>query len=414
MKTVGLIVEYNPLHNGHVYHCQQSRIVSQADAVVAVMSGHFLQRGEPALVSKWARAEMALQAGVDLVLELPVAYSSQPAEWFAYGAISALDATGVVDALCFGSELGDITPLARIAEQLATEPEALRPRLKERLTSGVSYPAAFAAAAAESLAEPIQGAEALLAQPNNILGLHYLIALRRLGSLMEPMTVRRTKAGYHQSDITDVRIASATALRKLLFDAADGSLAGLAPYVPASTLSILEREFAAGRGPVRWTSYARTLLHQLLTRSPDELETIAEITEGLEHRLKRAVAAIEPEAADPVESLLAAAKTKRYTHVKLQRALTRILLGHRKQSLDVAILRRGVPYLRVLGFTDTGRELLRRMKRTARVPIVTKATKGQHPFLDMDIDASGAYALGFAHVHPKELLNDYYQPPIKV
>jgi predicted nucleotidyltransferase len=137
MKTVGLIVEYNPLHNGHSYHFHQSKKSSGADAAVAVMSGHFLQRGEPAMVDKWARAEMALRMGVDLVLELPVAFSTQPAEWFAFGAVSALDATGIVDCLCFGSESGDIRWLHAVADAVFEESAAFQALLQQELKAGM-------------------------------------------------------------------------------------------------------------------------------------------------------------------------------------------------------------------------------------------------------------------------------------
>ncbi|WP_166238061.1 nucleotidyltransferase [Paenibacillus turpanensis] len=416
MKTVGIIVEYNPLHNGHVYHFQQSKMNTQADAVIAVMSGHFLQRGEPALASKWARAEMALRMGADLVLELPVAFSAQPAEWFAYGAVSALDATGVVDALCFGSEHGDLAALQALAQQLAREPDELRAEVKARLKGGASYPAAYAAAAlasARSGDEPLPGAEAV-AQPNNILGLHYLIALERLGSPITPATIARTKAGYHQADITDSRIASATAIRRLLFE--ECSLDGLAPFVPAYTLDILKREAAEGRGPIRWEAYARQLLHSIVTASPEQLNSVAEMTEGLEHRLKRAIASLSASPSEEaiVSQLLASLKTKRYTHVKLQRLLTRVLLSHSKAVLSREVLQAGSPYLRVLGFTGTGRELLQRMKKTARVPVITKVSRGLHPFLDLDIDATAVYAAGFRQPDSRQLLRDYYQAPIRV
>src|SRR5262245_42398707 len=203
MRTVGLIVEYNPFHNGHHYHLQQSLKITDSDAVVAVMSGHFLQRGEPALLNKWTRAEMALRGGCDVVIELPVAYSTQAAEWFGYGAVALLEATGVVDALCFGSEAGDIRPLQRVARQLAHEPAAFEGLMADCLRGGVSYPAAYSEAVRQFMlaAGDAEAAAFPLAQPNNTLGLHYLLALERLGSAIEPFTLRREKAGYSQTNI---------------------------------------------------------------------------------------------------------------------------------------------------------------------------------------------------------------------
>ncbi|CAM3717438.1 nucleotidyltransferase [Cohnella lubricantis] len=410
MRTVGLIVEYNPLHNGHLYHIQQSVKITGADAVVAVMSGHFLQRGEPALADKWARAEMALRAGCDLVLELPAAYSSQPAQWFAHGAVAILHATGVVDALCFGSESGDAETLVRIADRLAEEPEEVGGQLARLLKEGLPYPAAYAEAVRRYLRAAGAGgdAEYRLDQPNHTLGLHYLLALRRLGSPIEPYSIRRERSEYSQTTITDAAIASATALRQLLGQS--GQLADLAPYVPSSTLEILEREAREGRSPVTWESFSGPLLHQLYRADAAELASYAEVTEGLEHRIVRSLSLL-PERT--VESLLDTLKTRRYTRTKLQRTLLRILLGHRKEDLSAAALASGIGYIRVLGFTATGRELLRRMKRTSAVPVVQSAADGPWPYLAMDARATAVYSLAFSDSNPRLAMRDFTKPPVQ-
>lgn len=410
MRTVGLIVEYNPFHNGHLYHLQQSKKLTGAEGVVAVMSGHFLQRGEPAMADKWARAEMALSAGCDVVLELPVAYSVQPAQWFAYGAVAALHATGIVDALCFGSESGNLQALDQAASVLAQEPEAMAEMLRARLKEGRPYPAAYTAAAqallsARGLAEHAFSLE----QPNHTLGLHYLIALKQLGSRIEACTIRREKSNYDQADITDAAIASATALRKQL--SASGSLDAIAPFVPASTLDILRREMAAGRAPIDWESFARPLFHELLRADESALAQYAEVTEGLEYRIGRTAREL-PEWR--VEALLERLKTKRYTRTKLQRTLTRILLGHAKAQLTPEKLADGVTYLRVLGFTERGRELLRDMRRRASVPIVDSAARGDWAYLRMDAAASAVYALAARPSEPSAALRDYTQPPLRL
>jgi predicted nucleotidyltransferase len=415
MRTAGIIVEYNPLHNGHVYHYEQTIRQAEADAVIAVMSGHFLQRGEPALVNKWARAEMALRMGADVVIELPVAFSSQPAEWFAFGAVSALHATGVVDVLCFGSESGNIEQLSDAAKRLANEPERLKIQLKHHLKLGMNYPAAYAKAAQSVLSasehhdtyeEPLTAED--LAKPNNTLGLHYLIALHKLQSPIKPLTITRTKAGYNDKTATDAHIASATAIRTRLLE--ERRLEGAAAYMPSYTREILQREWQAGRAPVDWERLALPLYYALLRSSPDELVQIAEVSEGLEHRLLRAAASITDQWS--VEQLIAALKTKRYTRTKLQRVLTRLLLGHRKDMLDKHILSRGVPYLRVLGFTQTGRTLLKRMKKRASVPIITNVGRQVDPLLTLDIQATSIYSLAYQHVHSREALRDYYEKPL--
>lgn len=410
MRTVGVVVEYNPLHNGHLYHLHQSKKITGADCAVAVMSGHFLQRGEPALADKWARAEMALRAGCDLVLELPVAYSAQPAQWFAYGAVAVLHATGVVDSLCFGSESGDLEALNAAAGLLSDEPEGLAERLAARLKEGGPYPSAYTAAAQELLeARGLKDIAFSLEQPNHTLGLHYLIALRQLGSGIVPYTVRREKSGYGQTDITDAAIASATALRKQI--AETGSWDGIAPYVPAFTLEILKREAAAGRSPVDWESFARPLFHELLRSDAAALAKYAEVTEGLEYRIRRAATEVSEWS---VEALLGRLKTKRYTRTKLQRTLARILLGHPKEGLTPERLADGPAYIRVLGFTPRGRQLLREMRLRASVPVVDSAARGDWEFLAMDARASAVYSLAFRDPDPAPALRDYTEPPLRI
>lgn len=413
MTIVGIIVEYNPLHHGHVYHFTEAKRLTGADAVIAVMSGNFLQRGEPALVNKWARAEMALHLGADVVLELPIAYAAQPAEWFAYGAVALLHATGVTTHLCFGSEAGALEQLQPLAEQLACESSALKAAIAEQLATGASYPAAFAAAAARSLGGSAgmdaAAAQALLEQPNNSLGLHYLIALRRLRSSIAPVTVRRFAADHRDTAPRDGAIASATAVRGLI--ATGGGLAAAAPYLPSYTANILAREFAAGRGPVTWESFAGPLYHRLLLSSPEELAAYHEMTEGLEYRIKKLI----PQLPQPtVAELLGGLKTKRYTHTKLQRTLLHVLLQHPRTLLAPAALVHGPAYLRVLGFSEKGQQILKQMKQTAALPIVTRAAEMSHPQLELDLKASAAYANAMPRRDMAELLRDYRQPPIRI
>ncbi|MFC5401888.1 nucleotidyltransferase [Cohnella soli] len=411
MSTVGVIVEYNPLHNGHLYHLQQSKKITGADSVVAVMSGHFLQRGEPAMADKWARTEMALLAGCDLVLELPVAYSSQPAQWFAYGAVAVLEATGIVDSLCFGSESGNIDALLEAAALLADEPPAFATLLEAELKTGLPYPSAFTNASATFLSDcGKDGLIFALAQPNHTLGLHYLLALRKLNSRIVPHTVLREKSGYGQTDITDARIASATALRKLLFGQA-GSIDELAPFVPATTLDVLRRELKEGRGPVHWERFARPLFHELFRQNPERLAEYAEVTEGLEHRIKKVLRDMP---AYTIDALLDGLKTKRYTRTKLQRTLLRILLGHRQELLTTSRLQDGITYIRVLGFTEGGRALLKEMRSKASVPVISSAAEHSSPYLEMDAQATAVYALGMPISPPGAAYRDFTLSPIRV
>lgn len=430
MRTVGIIVEYNPFHNGHAYHIQKSLELTGAEAVVAVMSGHFLQRGEPAVMNKWARAETALRGGCDLVIELPLAYSVQPAEWFAYGAVSLLEATGVVDALCFGSESGDVRPLQRLARALRQEPGELKSMLGEELAKGAAYPAAYSAAAARYMLEAIGDREAAafpLAQPNNTLGLHYLLALERLGSAIEPYSIRREQAGYHDSAVPKGgEIASATAIRRLLLDkggldgkgggphgAAEGGLKKLERFIPAATARLLADEIAAGRAPRTWDDYFAPLLHGIVTGTAEGIGAHHEWTEGLEHRLLGALPHLKELR---FEALLEALKTKRYTRTKLQRALLALLLRLHKEELAPERLRGGVEYIRVLGFTGRGRRLLAAMRAKARLPVLMSAARpaADYRYLALDTRATAVYAAASPGAGPRELLRDYYERPVIV
>jgi predicted nucleotidyltransferase len=474
------------LHNGHAYHYAEAKRLSGADAVIAVMSGPFVQRGEPAVVGKWARAEMALAMGCDLVIELPVAFAAQPAEWFAYGAVSALEATGVTDTLVFGSESGDLGRLERLAERLYEEPEEFRDLLRTQLIRGISYPAAYAAATAAYAANSggggggsgdssgsgegegcngdgqgdgshrrdghnsdsgkgesrsrsgvfggrsgdSGGGEGLVVQPNDILGLHYCLALRRLHSRITPLVITRQGAGYHQRDADAGGFASATAIRRLLISGGSGTqaaggaaaadmsrrAAGLdaaRPYMPAFAAAILEREWLAGRGPIDWERFAAPLIHTIISRTPEELAGYFEVTEGLEHRLKGTLPKLDYEEGALVSQLLTALKTKRYTAAKLQRTLLRILLNHSKADLSRDVLSQGVPYLRILGFSAKGQQLLKQMKTTAKVPVVIKATRESSPLLELDIRAAALYALSHPVQESRELYRDYYQSPLQ-
>lgn len=411
MTTTGIIAEYNPLHNGHVYHFNEAKRLSGADHVIVVMSGPFTQRGEPAAVSKRARTEMALHMGADLVIELPVAYAVQPAEWFAFGAVSLLEATGVVDSLCFGSEAGTLGELLPLAGFLAEESSALQSELRRRLALGASFPAAYSAAAAavweeSHPGERLSGTEELLRQPNNSLALHYLIALRRLGSAITPLTVPRTGAGFHDPLQAGSSIASATAIRRLLKEGGSP-----AEYMPDYSVSILEREHAAGRGPLELEDFSTQLRHILSTHTADELRSLHDMNEGLENRLLRVLPLLEQFS---TSGLLEALKSKRYTHTRLQRLLIHTLLNHSKTEMMPSLLAQGPGYIRVLGFRDRGRKLLKVMKQSARLPVLTSPAQFTHPQLERDLQAAAAYAGAFANPLRSDLYSDYLLPPVRV
>jgi len=400
MKTVGIIAEYNPFHNGHAYQLAEVRRAFGEDAAVVVaMSGDFTQRGEPAIADKWVRAEAALRCGVDLVLEIPFAYACASAERFASGGVALLAATGVCGRLAFGSESGSLDALLPLADMLAREPDAFRTLLRERLDEGLSFPAARQAALAAYLsAEGLPGDASLLSRPNDILAVEYLKAIRRQGGRAPaPFAVRRAGAGFHDPQVPDAApgrtpvVASATALRAAFLRplAGDGSTAidrtGLArafeavrrAMPPASAGALLEAAFA-GTAPMEPESLAPLLVSLLRTHPADRLDRIASMGEGLSRRLQDAAAALDREPREPgaglYATLLEKAATRRFPATRISRALAALAVGLTEDDLVSFDAAGGPRYLRVLGFTKKGRYLLKRMRDSATLPLFTKAS----------------------------------------
>lgn len=400
MNVVGIIAEYNPFHNGHQFHLQSAKEICGARYAVCVMSGHFLQRGEPALFDKWSRAAMAVAAGADLVFELPYVYACRSAGVFARGGVALLAATGIVTHLCFGSEQGSLEQLQGIAGPLAEEPPAFKALLQEALQNGCSFPAARQLALQQycNLADrsAFSAAPELLNYPNNTLGIEYLIALTKLSSSIIPVTLKRQGAGYHDQTI-DGSMASATALRKLL--ATSGLTEQFRFAVPAPVVQIMEQCMAQQRGPVFAADYTRIILACLRRMPLAELAALLDVSEGLEYKLKTAA-----NTAASLESLLSAVKSKRYTRTRIQRILTYCLLNFSK-NLAESFDQSGPQYLRVLAFSKQGQELLKLLRKTASLPVIhrpaayvssTTPTPSSQlaQMLQFDVLATDLYMLG--------------------
>lgn len=399
MNIAGVVVEYNPLHNGHLYHLQKTKKQTQADLLVAVMSGPFLQRGEPALLSKWDRTRLALQAGVDLVIELPYHYATQKAEVFAWGAVALLHEIGATH-LCFGSEAGTIVPFLNTIDILSEHQEDYNHWLKTYLADGNSYPKATALAFnklgfnMESLVD--------LSQPNNILGFHYVEATQRLQSPIKVETIQRIKAGYHDAEIADQQIASATAIRQALFQSEKdpASLEGLTPPFTARMLTTLKTQ---GRLR-RWDDYYPFLKYRLLTDTSTQLQTIYEAEEGLENRLKQ-----KAQDHKDFHTFMSAIKTKRYTWTRLQRLCTHILTGTTKKEMLSAQNREYPNYIRLLGMSDAGQKYLNQQKKKLKLPLITHVSGADIPTLTLDIKAQECYQL-VAHASD---VREYQRTPIR-
>jgi predicted nucleotidyltransferase len=404
MNIVGLIVEYNPLHNGHLYHFQQSLKACEAEASVIVMSGHFLQRGEPSLVNKWARTKMALSMGADLVFELPYAYSTQSAEGFAFGAISILNQLPFVTHLCFGSEGGHVDALDEIASLIYQESDELKQALKRELLKGISYPSAYAKALL-SISRNEAYASSFM-QPNNMLGISYLVALKHLNSHIIPKSIKREKAGYHDTQLTDQHIASATGIREALFSEKSYQWQRIKPYVPSYTYQILKEEARAGRGPVSWENYFKHIQHALLSQPSHRVASLFEVEEGLENRLRKYIAQ-----AHSFEHFCQLVKSKRYTYNRIQRMMTHLMLNYSKQDRAMLELEKGPSYLRLLGFSKKGRSLLNSYKESLSPSLVAKLKKENPSMLQWDIKSAQVHSL--AYKGEQSLLYEYQQSPIQ-
>ena len=346
MNAVGIICEYNPFHLGHARMLEGLR--RQYDTpLVCAMSGNFVQRGEPAVAEKRARAEMALRCGADVVFELPTVWAMASAERFARGGVALLRRTGVVTQVAFGSECGDAAALMRVAACL--DGEDFRAALQRRLAGGDTFAVCRERAAAELLGETDA---ALLREPNNILGIEYCRALR--GSGISAVTLPRT--GARHDGAASGGIASASEIRRLLHE---GQPERAMAFLPPEAAEVLRREMAQGRAPVTLENCERAVLAKLRTLREEDFLPYDGGGEGLYRRVYRAV-----RAGTSVGEILALAKTKRYPMARLRRMLL-------AAWLEVPQPPEEVPYLRLLGAGKDGRPLLRQMQRSG-VPVLTK------------------------------------------
>lgn len=440
MKVTGIIAEYDPFHNGHSYHIKKAREMTGADAVVAVMSGHFTQRGMPAFFSRDARARMAVDGGADLVIELPYIYACNSSHEFARGAVGILDGLGCVDDIVFGAETDTINVLERAARAAAREDSEMSAYIKEEMKNGISYPEALTRSV-----EKRYGAETAeaLRSPNDLLGIEYMKAIYAFGSDIRPRAVGRIAAAHDEpledtktmesakkwqrslkeaeraENDTGARIASGTAVRQAVY--ARGARAAEAMIPETSFKIILDEEkrlrtqslenapfslqdnIAVGGGASAVNNYFaitfdavkknmfELLKYRILTSDERELGEIYGVSEGLENRLKSCLAA-----SDSVDGLLDAVKSKRYTRARISRTLMHILINLKDADFKQM---RGHFHARVLGFTPTGGKLLREISESASIPVFSNLSRldRRDPqaarVLSYDMRASDVYAM---------------------
>lgn len=393
MATVlGIIAEYNPFHNGHFYQIEEAKKQTGAKYVVAVMSGNFTQRGNTSLIDKWAKAQMALENGVDIVLELPTIYSVSSAENFAEGAIKILDSLKIIDTLCFGTETADFAALNNIANVLHNEPKEYVAILNHELGKGISYPKARENALMMYLND-IKRYASILSGSNNILAIEYLKALKRLKSDMTPFSIQRKKVYYNDERIID-EFASSTAIRKLI---ATEQYEEVRKVVPMSSYMLLKEKIEKGNFVIDIIKFEKEILYNLRKMTVKQIAELPDVTEGLEYAIKNAA-----NSCNSLLELVNIIKSKRYTQTRIQRILVYALLGITKK--DMANARKVIPYARVLGFNKNGREMLSDIcSINPRINMITSVKKYEdqninkvlREMLEKDIFATNVYTLGY-------------------
>lgn len=392
-KVLGIVAEYNPFHNGHLYQLNYSKKITNSKYSVAVISGNFTQRGSTSLIDKWSKAEIAIKNGIDLVIELPLLYSISSAENFADGAIKILNSLGIVDYISFGTESGDISSLKTISDILVSEPEKYKSFLTAELNKGLSFPKARANALSMYLHNSKVNAN-ILSSPNNILGVEYLKALKKYNSSIIPLTLKRTSVDYNETTYKN-DIASSTAIRNIVknkkFDI-------LSKVIPQGSFSLINENIKNGHIVPDLSVFEKEIIYNLRKMSIKDISNLPDVNEGLEYSIKKAV-----NSCNTIDELLSNIKSKRYTITRLQRILLYSLLEITKDDMDIS--KKITPYIRILGFNNNGKYLLSKIaKENPNLEIITSVKKFldssnnyySKKLLKKDILATNIYTLGYA------------------
>ena len=421
MKLLGIITEYNPFHNGHLYHLKKSKEKVAADGIICIMNGNFVQRGLPALLDKWSRTRMAIENGVDLVIELPLIYGIRSAEYFALGAIQLLSATRLVDSLVFGSESGEIDYLLTIAGVLSQESPYFQQQIKKYLTKGLSFPRARESALIDMLrvdsnyrAKEILKIKDIIGEPNNILGIEYIKAILQTATSIKPVTIKRSSKNYHQKELSG-KYASATAIREKI---AQDQLRQVKAYLPPSSWKILYEAAKQGKIVTGNSNLGIMVLARLRQMKTEEVKAYHEIDHGLENRISKAA-----RYAGDLSQLITQIKSKAVTWTRVQRNLLHILFGLTAKEFK-QMTGHGIQYLRILGFNKKGEKILAELSKRASVPIIVQPAdflneiELNHPdplikSLSYDLLASDLYTLCYPELSARKGHLDFSIPIIK-
>ena len=405
MKTVGIIAEYNPFHNGHAYHLSMAKQLTGADYCIVIMSGNFVQRGAPAIIDKYTRAQAALENGADLVLELPVYYATSSAEYFASGAVALLDKLGITDTLCFGSECGDIELLSELAEALLVETPQFKKVLKQKMKEGSSYPQArnhALSVTSPHLTEAID----VLQTPNNILGLEYIKAIKRRKSRIQPYTLNRLGAGYHAANL-ETSYSSALAIRESISRKED--IRHIKEQVPSAFYDMMEESFGH-TFPILPNDLSALLSYKLLLERHQGYISYLDVDSSFSERLIRLL----PSFTDYI-SFCELLKTKNMTYTRVSRNFLHILLNIYQKDMDSFCKADYIYYAKMLGFKKEAEPLLSSIKEHSEVPLLSKLADANdiishdngQKMLDADIRAGQIYSLLVQQKFGGLLQNEY-------
>lgn len=396
MKIAGIIAEYNPFHKGHELLIRKAR-ENGATHIAVVMSGNYVQRGEPAVFGQRARVQAALECGADLVLQLPVVYAVSGAQRFAQAGVEILDALGCVDELVFGSECGDSELIVSAAQ--AVYSEATQAGIADEIKKGIT----FAAARENALRAVNEKLADIVKTPNNILGVEYAAAIEKIGRGMKPVAFARIGAGHGETGGVD-GIASASHIRALISDGAEWK-----KFVPDSAARIFDEELKNKKMLVNISKFETAVLYKMRTVSAAELSSVPDVSEGIENRIM--VAAGEARCLDELYLL---AKTKRYTHARIRRIILNCLLG-----ITAADISEPVPYIRLLGLNGRGAEILKMSAEYRKLPLIAKtsdigsAGKAAKKLFETECRASDIYSICIEKTLPCGVERDYCPVVIK-
>lgn len=408
MNICGIVAEYNPFHNGHLYQLQKAKELSNADYTIIILGGNFMQRGTPAIMDKYTRAKIALSCGADLVIELPAYYSTGSAEYFALGAVSLLEKLGSVTHICFGSECGDFSLLQKIAGILLEESPEFQNCLQSHLRSGETYPSARTAALIKTAPE-LSADISILSSPNNILGIEYIKSLMKLGSSIIPLTTKRYGSGYHDMRL-GINQSSATALRQALWSGV--KICELSSQLPAQSYQILE-DYFRNNELIHLNDFSEILYYKLLAERENGFADYVDVSQALSDRICKNIYQF-----DGYEAFCDLLKTKEVTHSRISRCLYHILLNMRKTDLDTYINDLDItPYARVLGFRKEASALLNEIDKKTSIPLITKLADASqilstpaYEMLKKDITINDIYSSIRASKGKVPMFNEYSTP----